>query len=118
MASFDFGSGFGDLDLSTFTNGADMSVPLGDVSNGAQNMQPYSSSGEWYQFSDQTQSAIWGGLDKVLNYALAKDAAKMQQPQLQQQQQYAQVQQSQQNGNSRILLWAALGAGVFLLINR
>lgn len=123
--AFDFGSGFSGLgDWSSIVDGADSSVPLGDVSQGSQDMQPYTAtgggSGEWIGFSDQTENRLWSGLDKVLNYALLRDQQQMNRtPTASQQLQAGTIQvQQQQTGNSRLLLWVALGAGVFLLATR
>lgn len=123
--AFDFGSGFGDIgDLSTITDGADMATPLHDVSDGSQDMQSYTptgnGSGEWVGFSDKTTDRLWGGLDKVLNYALIRDNMQMQRvPTASQQiQQGTLAVQRQQSNNSGLLLWIALGAGVFMLASR
>jgi hypothetical protein len=71
---FDFGSGFGDIDLSTIADGSTDGVPL-DVSNGAPDMQPSTPTGNGSGvFLDSTsQNRIFGGLEKVLDYALQRD---------------------------------------------
>jgi hypothetical protein len=117
------GSFDGSFDLSALTNGADIESPLRDVSNSAQDMQPWTNTGNGTGvFLDtQTQNALFSGLDKVLNYALLRDQQTMARtPTTMQVGAYQQQQQQfqQQAGNSRLILWVALGLGAFMIVSR
>lgn len=109
----------GGFDIGAITNGSDMSSPLPDVSNGAQDMQPWTNTGTGSGvFVDtQTQNHVFGTLDKVLNYALVRDQQTM--VRVPTQMQAGAIQQQQQRAqNSRLVLWVALALGAFMVINK
>lgn len=69
----------GGFDLGAITGGADASSPLSDVSNGAEPMQSYTATGNGSGvFLDTSmQNTILGGLSKVVDYAIRRDAYSM-----------------------------------------
>lgn len=75
----DFTSGNGWFDLSGVLSGADQASPLPDVSNGAPAMETYTPTGNGSGvFVDTSwQNQIFGGLNKVLDYAVQRDAYRM-----------------------------------------
>lgn len=122
MASFNeyFGIGGEDYSSSLGFGGNDYSPIYGDVSNGAQDMQPSTSTGNGSGvFLDTgTQNAIFGTLTNVLNYALKRDQIKMQAG-LAQPQQQAQAQiQYVQTKNNNMLVWAGLGLAALWIMNK
>ncbi|WP_426079280.1 hypothetical protein [Janthinobacterium sp. PSPC3-1] len=122
MASFNEYFGIGGTDYSTSLGfgGNDYSPIYGDVSNGAQDMQPSTSTGNGSGvFLDtSTQNAIFGTLTNVLNYALKRDQIKMQAG-LAQPQQQAQAQiQYVQTKNNNMLVWAGLGLAALWIMNK
>lgn len=122
MASFDEYFGIGDAGYSSSLGygSNDYSPIYGDVSNGAQDMQPSTSTGNGSGvFLDTgTQNAIFGTLTNVLNYALKRDQIKMQAG-LAQPQQQAQAQiQYVQTKNNNMLVWAGLGLAALWIMNK
>jgi len=118
MSDFDYSSMENMWDLSQLTSDALAVSPLGDVSNGAENMQSYTPTGNGSGvFLDTTsQNQIFGGLGKVLDYALQRDAYKIGmasplngRPTTQQQ---VQIQQKQGN----FLFLALCGIGIYLMV--
>jgi hypothetical protein len=108
-------SPFASFDLGVVTYGADDASPLGDVSNGAPAMQTYTNTGNGSGvFVDTSwQNAIIGGLSKVVDYAIKKDAYSMGGPLANQATgQQVMVQQRQTNGT--FLLLCAVGAFMLL----
>lgn len=69
----------GGFDLAAITGGADAASPLSDVSNGAEPMQSYTPTGNGSGvFIDTSlQNQIFGGLSKVMDYAMQRDAYQM-----------------------------------------
>lgn len=69
----------GGFDLAAITGGADAASPLTDVSNGGEPMQTYTATGNGSGvFIDSSlQNQIFGGLSKVLDYAIKRDAYQM-----------------------------------------
>lgn len=62
--------------IDDYSAGADITSPLTDVSNGAQDMQTYTATGNGSGvFIDSGwQNAIMGGLQTALNYAIKRDS--------------------------------------------
>ena len=106
------------FNLESLMGGADQATPLPDVSMGGEDMQTSTPTGNGTGvFVDSTmQQSIFGGLSKVLDYALQRDAYKMNvqrnlqyQPAVQQQ---VQVQAKQTN----FLFLAGCAVVVYLLV--
>lgn len=72
--TFDLGSGFDGLDLSSIMSGSDDAV-LPDVSYGGPDEQPSTPTGNG--------TGVWltGMLDKAINYAIVRDQQTLQMPQ-------------------------------------
>lgn len=118
MPDFSFDTGFGDVDpYSTFGAGGYANVST-DVSMGAPDEQPYTPTGNGTGvFLDSgTQNGIFTTLDKVLNYALYRDQQKMTAVQFPAQQQQTQMAAARAN-DSRLLTFAMIGAGIYLLVS-
>jgi hypothetical protein len=116
---FGLGSGFDGVDLSTITNGADMSTPLGDVSNGADPMQSSTptGTGSGVFLDTNTQNAIFGSLNNVLNYALYRDSVQMQRNPTALQTGTLALQQ-QKAKSSNLLIWIAAGVLLFMAVEK
>lgn len=117
--AFDFGSGFGDMDLSELVAGSEAQAPLPDNSFGypAMDTSDPTGTGSGFFLSSGAQTALFGSLDKVLNYALMRDQYQMTRTPIPVQ--TAQIQmQSQQSQSNNFLLWAGLGLAAFLVITR
>jgi hypothetical protein len=119
--AFDFGSGFSDIDLSTITGGSTYDPPLNDVSMGAPDMTTGTPTGNGFGvFLDTAmQDRIFGGLEKVLNYALVRDQVSMtRNAQHMQANAYAQpgAVQARQTQNTTLLIWGGIGLAVFLAL--
>jgi hypothetical protein len=122
MASYDeyFGIGGPDYSSSLGFGGNEYSPIYGDVSNGAQDMQPHTSTGNGSGvFLDSgMQNAIFGTLSNVLNYALKRDQIKMQAGLAQPQQQQQAAIQYVQTKNNNMLVWAGLGLAALWIMNK
>jgi len=124
--AFDYFGSISNLDSLMY--GADTASPLQDVSWSSPDMQPYTPTGNGSgQFLDTaTQNALFGGLDKVLNWAIQRDAAKIQQDTTYQLAgtQYASTNnalnyQAQQSAANRKLLVIGMAvAGLFLVMRK
>lgn len=117
---FAFDTGFGDTDpYMSFGAGSVMPVYT-DVSRGAPNEQPWTSTGNGTGvFIDQSaQNSLFGGLQTVLNYALLRDQQKMTRvanAPVQAAQAQAQVQQA---ATSNLLLYALIGGALLFVVLR
>jgi len=121
-------SPYGDFNLNDVTYGADVSSPLPDVSWSSPDMESSTPTGTGSgQFIDTaTQNALLGGLDKVLNWAIQRDTAKIQQDTAYQLAgtQYAGTNnalnyQAQQSAANRKLIVIGLAvAGLFLVMRK
>lgn len=122
MASFDefFGIGGTDYSSSLGFGGNEYSPIYGDVSNGAQDMQPSTSTGNGSGvFMDSgMQNQIFGTLQNVLNYALKRDQIKMQAGLAQPVQQQQAAIQYVQTKNNNMLVWAGLGLAALWIMNK
>jgi hypothetical protein len=111
--------GSNNFNLESLMGGADEATPLPDVSMGGEDMQPSTPTGNGSGvFVDSTmQQNIFGGLSKVLDYALQRDAYKMNmQRNLQYQQPVMQQQVQAQGRQTNFLFLAACAVGIFLLV--
>ena len=121
-------SPYGDFNLNDVTYGADVSSPLPDVSWSSPAMESSTPTGTGSgQFIDtSTQNALLGGLNNVLNWAIQRDALKIQQDTKMQLAgtQYATTNnalgyQAQQSAANRKLLMIGLAvAGLFLVMRK
>lgn len=121
-------SPYGDFNLNDVTYGADVSSPLPDVSWSSPAMESSTPTGTGSgQFIDtSTQNALLGGLNNVLNWAIQRDALKIQQDTKTQLAgtQYASTNnalnyQAQQSAANRKLLMIGLAvAGLFLVMRK
>jgi len=104
--------------LDSILGGADETVPLPDVSMGGEDMQPSTPTGNGSGvFVDSTmQQNIFGGLSKVLDYALQRDAYKMNMQRNLQYQPAVQQQVQVQGRQTNFLFLAACAVGVYLLV--
>jgi hypothetical protein len=115
--SVDYLSSISDFNLDDYTAGADVSSPLPDVSNGWAPMTTSTPTGNGSgQFLDTSmQNAIFGGLSKVLDYAIKRDQYNMGMAlpgmQATNSQQVLAVQKKQTN----FLFLAMCGLGIFLV---
>lgn len=75
----DYLASISQFDLSDITSGADNPAPLGDVSNGWTSMDTSTPTGNGSGvFVDTSwQNQIFGGLSKVVDYAIKRDAYTM-----------------------------------------
>lgn len=113
---FGLGSGFDGFDLGTIDTAT---PPLADNSNGSPQMQPF----DW-----SSVSWIGGALDKALNFSLQKDQLdyarqnSQYQAQLAARQQYygqyGQVGYAQPLSGRQIIVFAAIGLGVMMLMSK
>jgi hypothetical protein len=112
----DYLSSMSQFNLDDYTAGADNASPLSDVSNGDAPMQSYTATGNGTgAFLDTSaQNAIFGGLSRVLDYALRRDAYQMGMPlnNAAATQQQVQIQRKQSNGMFLLLC----GVGVYLAV--
>lgn len=126
MATFDY---FGSIShLDDLMYGADTASPLTDVSWSSPAMESSTPTGTGSgQFLDTTtQNALFGSLDKVLNWAIQRDTAKIQQDTQMQLggMQYASTnnalgyQAQQSAANRKLLVMGMLAAGLFLVMRK
>lgn len=121
-------SPFGDFSLNEITYGADTASPLPDVSWSSPAMESSTPTGTGSGvFMDSSlQNALLGGLDKALNWAIARDTAKINQ---QTQNQLAGTQagsvntmlayQAQQSAaNRKLMLMGAAVVALFLVMRK
>lgn len=122
MGQFDNFPGFGSSDYDSDpynTLGAGGTV-VQDVAWGAPAMETSTATGNGFGdfFDSKAGGALLGGLQTALNYAMFRDQQKYtavaNAPKQAVQQQVA----VQQVRNNNLLLWAAIGAGLILLIKR
>lgn len=115
------------IDLDAIMKGSDSPAPLTDVSWSSPAMESYTPTGTGSgQFIDtQTQNTLLGGLTSVLNYALQRDAIKIQASTQQQlagnQVGYANsalAYQAQQSNSNRTLIMLGLGVAAVFLVMR
>ena len=124
----DYLSSISNFDLDGLMYGSDRPAPLPDVSWSSPPMESYTPTGTGSgQFIDTTtQNALLGGLDKVLNWAIQRDTAKIQQDTAYQLAgtQYASTNnalgyQAQQSAANRKLIVIGLAvAGLFLVMRK
>lgn len=126
--AFDYYSTISPFNLDAVMEGSDRPAPLPDVSWASQPMESYTPTGNGSgQFIDTaTQNGIFGTLDKVLNWAIQKDSAKIQQD--------TQLQLADRQGNSvntmlgyqaqqaqanrKLMLMGLMAAGLFLVMRK
>jgi hypothetical protein len=112
----DYLASLSQFNLDDYTAGADNASPLSDVSNGDSPMQTYTPTGNGTGVFLDTgwQNAIFGGLSKVVDYAIKKDAYNMGIPlnNAAVTSQQALVQRNQSNG----LFLLLCGVGVYLVL--
>lgn len=108
------------FDMGQYTAGAATSSPLADVSNSSEDMQSYTATGNGSgQFLDtSTQNQIFGGLSKVLDYALQRDAYKMQMNAQLQQGPATQQQVVVQGKQTNFMFLALCGLGIYLVASQ
>jgi len=114
-----FDEGMNDaFDLSQLTSDALNTSPLGDVSDGAENMQSYTATGNGTGvFLDTSaQNSIFGGLSKVLDYALQRDAYKMGMTSSVNGRPSTQQQVLVQGKQTNVMFLALCGLGIYLLV--
>ena len=122
MGQFDNFLGFGssDYDSDPYNTLGSGGTVAQDVAWGAPAMETSTATGNGFGdfFDSKGGAALLGGLSTALNYAMFRDQQKYtavaNAPQQAVQQQVA----VQQVRNNNLLLWAAIGAGLILLIKR
>ena len=124
MSDFSLDTGYGDKDwLASISMGttSPFSKPIyADVSQGSQDAQPYTATGNgtgsW--IDPATTQSIFGFLEKGLNYAIIRDQQKMTAVQAAPIMQ-AQAQATQYRAtDNRVLMYAAMAAVVLYVVTR
>ena len=112
------GSFDGGFDLGAITGGADAESPLGDVSNGAPSMQTYTPTGTGSGvFVDTSwQNQMFGGLSKVVDYAIKRDARTMDRLGPNSQGATGQQQMQVQRKQTNTMFLLLCGVGLFLAL--
>ena len=114
------GFGSGDRDSDPYNTLGTGGTVVQDVAWGAPAMETSTASGNGFGdfFDSKAGNFVLGGLSAALNYAMFRDQQKYtavaNAPQQAVQQQVA----VQQVRNNNLLLWAAIGAGLILLIKK
>lgn len=123
QVGFGFDTGFGDVDpYTSFGAGGYATVPT-DVSMSSYDEQPYTPTGNGtgvFMTADQ-QNGGWQVLGQLLNYALIRDQQKMTAvygPAYQMPPQQAAQLAVQASGDRRLLMYAAIGLGIYLLVRK
>lgn len=124
-AGFSLDTGFGQVDpytqfgLGSYGTGG----VLADVSNGSPDEQPYTPTGNGTGvFLDSgSQNGIFNMLGQALNYAIVRDQRKMTAvygPAINMTPQQQAALSVQASGNSRLLMYVLIGAGIWLAVRK
>lgn len=120
---FGFDTGFGDVDPYTSFGAGGYANVYTDVSMSSEDEQPYTATGNGTGvfMSADTQNGIFNLLGTALNYALLRDQQKMTAvygPQVAMSPQQAAQLSVQASGDRRLLMYAAIGLGLYLLVRK
>jgi hypothetical protein len=122
-AGFSFDTGFGQVDPYTTFGAGSYTGVLSDVSNGSPPEQPYTPTGNGTGvFLDSgSQKGIFDVLGQALNYAIVRDQQKMTAvygPGINMTPQQQAALSVQASGNSRLLMYLLIGAGIWMAVRK